>query len=83
MDVRLEMIPLHLCLHGFTKGRGTGTGTMEAKLAQQLSFIDQEALFATFIDLRKAYDAMDRDRVLQILRGYGVGPNLLQLIASF
>ena len=60
MDTRLEVIPLHECLHGFTKGRGTGTATMEAKLTQQLMFIDQEALYATFMDLKKAYNAMDR-----------------------
>ena len=37
-----------------------------------------------FLDLQKAYhDAMDRDRCLQILRGYGVGPNMLRLIKHF
>ena len=31
-------------------------------------------LFAgIFLDLRKAYDAMDQDRCLKILRGVGVG----------
>ena len=83
MDARLEAIPLHTCLHGFTKGRGTRTATIGAKLAQQLAFINQEALFAMFIDLRKANDAMDRDQVLAILRGYGVGPSLVRLIAAF
>ena len=34
MDARLEVILLHACIHGFTKGRGTGTATIEAKLAQ-------------------------------------------------
>ena len=77
MDGRLERITLHDSLHGITRGRGTGTATIEAKLAQQLAYIDQAALFATFIDLRKAYDTMDRERVLAILRGYGVGPNML------
>ena len=70
-------------MHGFIKGRGTGTATAEAKLAQQLAFREQEALFETFIDLRKAYDAMDRGRCLEILEEYGVGPNMLRLIRFF
>ena len=44
MDGRMEAINFHDCLHGFLKGRGTGTATIEAKLAQQLAFIEQEAL---------------------------------------
>ena len=70
-------------MHGFLKGRGTGTATAEAKLVQQLAFREQEALFETFIDLRKAYDAMDRGRCLEILEEYGVGPNMLRLIRFF
>jgi len=73
----------HDCLHGFLKGRGTGTATMKAKLAQQLAFIEQEALYSTVVDLKKAYDAMDRGRCLDILEGYGVGPNILRLIRVF
>ena len=56
---------------------------MEAKLAQQLVFIEQEALYETFIDLRKAYDVMDCGECLEILEGYGVGLNILQLINTF
>ena len=36
-----------------------------------------------FIDLRKAYDAMDRGRCLEILEGYGVGPNIRRLLSHF
>jgi len=39
MDQRLEAIEFQNCLHGFLKGRGTGTAAMEAKLAQQLAFL--------------------------------------------
>jgi len=49
-------------------------------LAQQLAYLDQEALHEVFIDLRKAYDAMDRERCMLILEGYGVGPKMLRLI---
>ena len=83
LDARLQLIPLHDCLHGFRKKRGCGTGIMEAKLAQQLAFIEQCPLFGIFIDLRKAYDAMDRERCLEILRDCGVGEKIIRLISRF
>jgi Reverse transcriptase (RNA-dependent DNA polymerase) len=38
--------------------------------------------FAVFLDLKKAYDTLDRDRTLQILQGYEVGPNIRNIIAQ-
>ena len=83
MDWRLQNIEFHDCLHGFLKGRGTGTATAEAKLAQQLAFLEQEALHSVFVDLKKVYNAMDRERCLEILVGYGVGPNMIRLLDHF
>ena len=40
-------------------------------------------LYGIFIDLRNAYDLMDQGRVLQILKAYGVGPNLLSVLTYF
>ena len=70
-------------LTGFLAGKRTGTATIEAKLAQQLAFVEQEPLYGIYLDLKKAYDAMDRDRCVLILEAYGVGPNMLQLIQFF
>jgi hypothetical protein len=50
---------------------------MAVKLQQQLAWVDQEPLYQIYLDLRKAYDALDREHCLKILAGYGVGPNLL------
>ena len=83
MDKRLQVIEFHDCLHGFLTGRGTGTATLHVKLAQQLAYIEQEPLFRVFIDLKKAYDAMDRERCIEILVGCGVGPNLIRLLIFF
>ena len=80
MDNRLKVLDYHDCLHGFLAGRGTGTATTEVKLAQQLAYIEQVPLYGVFIDLRKAYDAMDRGRCLKILTAHGMGPKMLKVI---
>ena len=57
-------IQLHNVLHGFREGCGTGTATLEAKLLQQLAAMREEVLYVIFLDLTKAYDALDRSRIL-------------------
>ena len=56
---------------------------MEVKFVQQLAFVEQCPLYRIFIDLQKAYDAMDRGRCLEILRDCGVGEKALRLVARF
>ena len=53
-------ITFHDLLHGFWAGCGTGTAIIEAKLFQQLSTLVEEVLYVIFLDLHKAYDALDR-----------------------
>jgi hypothetical protein len=67
MDQRLNPLPLHEAPHGCCNGRGTGTAILEAKLAQQLAHLKQEPFHGVFLDLKKAFDAMDRERCLLIL----------------
>ena len=67
-------ITFHDFLRGFWAGRGTGTATLEAKLLQQLAALREEVLYVIFLDLQKAYDALDRFGCLEILEGYGLGP---------
>jgi hypothetical protein len=83
MDPRLETIKLHNSLHGCFAGRGTGTGIIKEKLAQQLAHLEQASFFGVFIDLKKAFDAMDQGRCLAILALHGVGPQMLRLICNF
>ena len=61
---RLAAIKLHDVLHGLREGRGTGTATLKAKLLQQLADMREEILYVIFLDLTKAYDALDRSRTL-------------------
>ena len=76
-------VVLHDALHGFRGGRGTGTATLESKLTQQLTILAQEPLLQVFLDTRKANDSLDRERCLEVLSGYGLGPNLTRLLKSY
>ena len=49
---------------------------MELKLLQELTSVYQDPIFLVFLGLRKAYDNLDRGRLLQVLEGYGAGPKL-------
>jgi hypothetical protein len=64
---RLKAIALHNSLHGCRNGRGTGTAVIEVKLSQQLAHIEQTSFYWVFIDLKKAFDAMDREHCLLLL----------------
>ncbi len=83
MVAQLSVIKLHDCLHGGLPHRGTGSAIMEVKLHQQLAWVDQEPLYQIYLDLRKAYDALDWEHCLKILAGYSVGPNIFRLQKIF
>jgi exonuclease III len=84
IDSRIKAkVQFHTALHGFRPGRGTSSATIEAKLRIQLATIHQRPLYAIFLDLSKAYDTLDRGRTLDIMQGYGVGPNLIRILRNF
>jgi hypothetical protein len=70
-------------VHGYHNKRGTGTAIIKAKLAQQLSYLKLKPFYGIFLDLRKALDAMDRERCILILEGYGAGPRLVRLVRTY
>ena len=76
-------ITYHDFLHGFRVSRGTGTTNLDAKLLQQLAALREEVLYVIFLDLHKAYDALDRSRCLEILEGCGVGPRARRLLRAY
>jgi Reverse transcriptase (RNA-dependent DNA polymerase) len=75
-------IHFHEAIHGFRKFRGTGTAIIEMKLRMQLAQRTTEPLFMIFLDLKKAYDTLDRGRTINILQGYGVGKMTCNLIKT-
>jgi hypothetical protein len=83
MDHRLKVIALHGSLHGCRNGQGIGTAVIKAKLTQQLAHIEQAPFYGVFINLKKVFDAMDRERCLFILEGHSIGPSMRCLICHF
>ena len=78
-------VVLHDALRGFIEGRGMGmeTATLKAKLDQQLAGLAHDPLFQVFLDVRKAYDSLDQERCLELLRGYRMGANLDRLLDNY
>jgi hypothetical protein len=55
----------------------------ETKLHQGLAWRDQCPLYQIYIDLKKTYNALGREQMLDILAAYGVGPKMLALQKHF
>ena len=77
-----KSVVMHDALHGFREGRGRGIAMLEANLSQQMEGLVHDPLFQVFIYGRKAYDSLDRERCLELLRGYEMGPNLARLLEN-
>jgi hypothetical protein len=60
-----------------------GTAIIKATLAQQLSYLELKPFYGVFLNLQKAFDAMDRERCILILEGYGAGPWLVCLVRTY
>ena len=52
-------------------------------VVQQLVALREEVLYVIFLDLHKAYDALDRSRCPEILEGYGVGPKVRRILTTY
>ena len=74
---------LHDSLHGCRSKHGTGTTTIEAKLAQQLLYLELKPFYDVFLNLWKAFDAMDWESCILLLEGYGVGPRMIRLVCGY
>ena len=74
---------LHGFLHEFHTGRLIDTSILKMKVDQDLSRTNQDLLFLVFLDLRKAYETVDCERLLTTLEGYGAGPCTCILLAVF
>ena len=53
------------------------------KVRQELDIVYYHSLFLLFLDLRKSYDTIDRDRLIRTLEKYGAVPRLCGLLKNF
>ena len=61
-------------LYSFRARRRMGNASLDADLLQQTTATKEVVLRNIFQDLQKAYKALRRDRCLNIMVGYCVGP---------
>ena len=76
-------ISFHNTLYRFRAGRGARTASLEVNLIQQLTSMGEAVLFEVFLDLRKAYDALDRERTLELLAAYRVSPSTVRILWEY
>ncbi len=69
--------------HGFMDGRSCSTNllTYLDKITQFLD--DKESVDIIYMDLQKAFDTVPHKRLLEKLKSYGIGGNILKWIESF
>ena len=79
----MAAISFHNTLHGFWAERETGTAALKENLLQQRTAMSEAVLFKVFLYLWKAYDTLDRERALEIIAAYGVGPRTVRLPRTY
>ena len=67
---------------GFRAGRGTPEHMFVLRHLKDSACIQKQPLFCAFIDFSKAYDRVDRQLLLRILRGCGLHGRALHALAS-
>ena len=84
IDTRIKtVVTFHDVLNVLRAKRGMGTAIMELNMAQDLVIIYHNPLLMALLGLQKAYDNLDRGRILQTLEGYGAGPKMWGLLEEF
>ena len=68
---------------GFRQGRGCMDQVMALRQMCEKCLANGKDVFWGFMDLEKAYDAIDRHGLWQMLRVYGVGVKLLKAVQNF
>ena len=76
-------ITFHDVLHRFWAGRGTGTSNLKSKLLHNLVAMREAVLYKVFLDLQKAYDALDWESCLGIIVVYRVDPMMLRILRAY
>ena len=76
-------VELYDDVHGFRERQVIGTDTLEANLEHHLAGTTHKPIFQVLLEVCKAYDSLDRGLCLEILRRYGLGPNLTCILTNY
>jgi hypothetical protein len=68
---------------GFRRGRGCVDQIFGLRQIIEKKLEKQKEAFVAFLDLEKAYDRVDRERLWNVLRDYGVCDTLVRAVKSF
>ena len=76
-------ITYHDELNRFWASWDMGTAALKYKLLQQLMAVSEDVLFEVFLDIQKAYNALDWERSLELLAEYRVSLRTLRLLRKY
>ena len=64
----------------FRRGRRTEDNLFMLEKMIEMAKVRKECLFVSFIDIEKAYDRVNRKKLVEVMRGYGVQEKLVNVI---
>ena len=73
----MDTVDFYDSVHGFRRHRGTSTAIINLKLQMQLEKREKKPLYMVFINIKKAYDSLDKQRTTRLLENYGLGKNTI------
>lgn len=72
----------HKKIHGFCTKRVTGVAIMNVKLMMQIAKRNLDPLFAIPLDIKKAYNTLDRDWTMKVFKDYGAGERTCRILGK-
>ena len=64
----------------FRRGCRTEDNLFMLEIMIEMGKVRKECLFVTYIDMEKAYDRVNRNTLLEVMRGYGVQEKFVDVI---
>jgi Reverse transcriptase (RNA-dependent DNA polymerase) len=77
-----KAISFHEGIHGFRKQRGCQTALFEAKTDMQAREDAGLTYHQIFLDLSKAFDMVDQERLKMVMEAYGFGARAMRLFEN-
>ena len=68
---------------GFREERSCRDQIYSLRRIQEMSLEQNKPLYICFVDLKKAYDSVDRETLWKVLKKFGVNEKMIQMIRAF